>query len=161
MKRLTKRWIGVSISSNTLLICSLQIHQKMTKGNTRATSFFFFLTFLLKKPSQAKRWFLTESKATQDTPTQLMVRSQRILSTSQWSSKWDVDYESSLHMKHLLTKVNPFFCRLSQVKIFPYEACQTKKETLMGAKDLQMTLWKLPSLRVSNEEEPHPSRSFK
>jgi len=38
--------------------------QKMTGGRTKA-ALFFFLTFLPKKPSQAKRWFfLMESEAT-------------------------------------------------------------------------------------------------
>jgi len=51
----------------------------MTRGTTMASSSFFFLTFLSKESSQAKRWFLIELGATQDIPKQLKARPKECL----------------------------------------------------------------------------------
>jgi len=48
---------------------------KCSKNHEEKTKATFFLTFLKKKPSQAKTWFLMESEATQNLPKQLKASS--------------------------------------------------------------------------------------
>jgi len=95
---------------------------------------FFFFTFLSKKPSQARRWFLIDLEATQDMPNQLNARSQRALVKRQWSTKYFVDLKFSLHIKYLFTRIFPLFenCQASICSntLLPKQ----KKKSLEGPK---------------------------
>ena len=111
MKLSLKHWRDISIPRKTPFSFTPNA-PKIACGNEIAS---FFLGFLPKRPSQVVRWFL-ELEATQESPKQLKSRFQRALTKGQWSSKWSGDSPSSLHIKHLFTKILPLFCKLSQIK---------------------------------------------
>jgi len=129
------RWRGVSSPSKTLLFLSRQIAQKIACGINKTL---LSLTFPPQAPSQAERRFLTESETTQETPKQLKDNSHKALANRQCHSRWLGDSKSSLHIEHLFTKIIPFFCKLSHVRILPCEASPTKTDTFKGAKLFQM-----------------------
>ena len=145
MKLSFNHWKGVSTPSKTLIFLSLQILKKMAWERVKAT--FFLFTFLPKKPRQAKRWFLMESEAIHEMPKQLTARSQIGWANWQWNSKWFVDSKSPLHMKHMLTKIFPFFCRLSHVSIF-----LGKEKTFKGAKVFYIGLQGKPPSKWASDD---------
>ena len=83
--------------------------------------------------------FLTIGLGTLQEPTNSKL-TQRLLADRQWRNKSSTDSESSLQIKHRLNNVLPLFCKLSQVRILPWEAFYTKNDTLNGAGDFQMML---------------------
>ena len=76
---------------------------------------------------------LTVSGKTQETPYAQRTKFHNSLATLQWSNKWLTDSPLFLHMQHQPAITKPLLMRLSQVKIQPQAAVQTKKITLWGA----------------------------
>lgn len=77
-------WSCVFTSKKTLLLLSCQLLEKIICEINMA-----FFSFLLKKPSQTKRSFLTELEPTQGTPKQLNASS-KSPSYWQWSSRLQI-----------------------------------------------------------------------
>ena len=109
------RWSEVWTPSKTLLFLSVHKIQKMAYGITRNTPHLALL--FQKNPSQAKSWYLIVLDTTQWRPKQHHAKPRRFLANGPWKSRCSVVSNSDLHMKNLLTKILPLFCKLSQLKI--------------------------------------------
>ena len=69
---------------------------------------------------------ITRLGITHFTPNILKITLHNSLATSQWISKWSMDFSLFLHMQHHSTTTTFLFLKLSSTNIFPNAAVHTK-----------------------------------